>query len=581
MDQSLPRNGLLGAGQFIERAAYFLLVLLAATFAFELTRPLVTGRSVIFTNVETVAVTAIFLWLLSQLINRKSIRVPQQLALPLIAWLIILTLSTLMAPAYSEKALLFMGRVVVGILIALATYNLAAAPNRQMVMIVVLASSAVAVAVLGLFEGFNVSPIVGWLDQFKIAPTRVGDILRVSSTLTYSTISAMVLEMILPLLPVLTLAARRPFWRYLAGLGVFMILSAHVLTLSRAGSITLLTVLAVMAAVGMKRGRRRLAVISSATALVYLILLFLLFVRNPTTILRLTTETDQLWYRAEYDIPQEIVSRPGERLVVPVKVSNEGKRSWNNDGEYFFALSYHLYDAGGNPVTYEGERTRLPESVSVGGEVELQSQVLAPLETGIYSIEWDMVQEAITWFSWKDGASTRSTLIVRGDPVGDNAQPEAVPPPTDVAVINPTPGRLTLWRTALLMFGDYPVLGVGPDNFRWQYGAYAGLEEWNTGIHANNLYIELLADSGLLGLVAFIWLSWQILRLGVTAVNGQRDEGSWLLALGLVVGIAAWYVHGLFDYFYEFSSTYILFWLMLGLLGTFSIKEHAAHADRI
>ncbi len=581
MDQSLPRKGLVGSGQFIEQAAYFLLVLLAAIFAFELTKPLVTSGSVIFTNVETAAVMAILLWLLSQLINRKSIHVPQQLALPLFAWLITLTLSTLMAPAYSEKALLFMGRVVVGILIALATYNLATTPTRQMVMIVVLASSAVVVAVLGLLEGFNISPIVGWLDQFKLAPTRVGELLRVSSTLTYSTISAMVLEMILPLLLVLTLVARRPFWRYLAMLGVFMILSAHVLTLSRAGSISLLTALAVMAAVGMKWGRPRLSVVSSATAFVYLILLFLVFVRNPITILRLTTETDQLWYMAKYDVPQEIVSQPGERLEIPVKVSNVGKRSWNNDGEYFFALSYHLYDAGGNPVTYEGERTRLPESVAIGKDLEVQGQVLAPLQTGIYSIEWDMVQEAITWFSWKDGANARSTLIVRGDPVGDSAQLAAVPPPTDVAVINPTPGRLTLWRTALVMFGDYPVLGVGPDNFRWQYGAYAGLEEWNTGIHANNLYIELLADSGLLGLVAFIWLSWQILRLGVAAVNGQRKEASWLLALGLVVGIGSWYVHGLFDYFYEFSSTYILFWLMLGLLGAFSTKERAAHADRI
>jgi hypothetical protein len=487
----------------------------------------------------------------------------------------------ILAPSNHEQALLFMGRVLAGILIALSTYNLASTRTRQLIVIAALVSSGVIVALFGLFESLNISPVVSWLNGFKVAPTRVGDILRVSSTLSYATITAMVLEMILPLLLVLALVTRRLFVRGLLGAALLAILSVHVLALSRAGALSLLVVLLVMAAAGIRRGRRRITIASLITAFVYLMLLILVVVRNPNTLLRLTTETDQTWYRAQYEVPQEIVSRPGERITVPVKVANEGERSWLNDGSQSFALGYHLLDEGGNPVTYEGERTPLPQPVSAGGEVKLQAQILAPLQPGIYSVEWDMVQDEVTWFSWKDDSPASSSLVVGGDPVQYSTPIKTVPPPTDVTVINPTPGRFTLWQAALTMFVDYPLLGVGPDNFRWQYGTYVGLEEWNTGIHANNLYIELLADTGILGFSAFIWLSWQIIRMGLDKLKRQRDETSWLLALGLVAGLITWYVHGLFDYFYEFSPTYILFWLMVGLLAAISVPERVVDAGRI
>jgi hypothetical protein len=581
MDHSLPRSGQLGASKFFDQAAFVLLVVLSAVFAFELTRPLVNSGPIALTNVETVAVLVIAFWLLAQLTQRKPIQVPRQLWLPSLVWLLLLTISTILAPSYHDRALLFMGRVLAGILIALSAYNLASTRTRQLVVIAALVSSAVIVAIFGLLESSNISSVVSWLNGFKVAPTRVGDILRVSSTLSYATITAMVLEMILPLVLVFALVTRRLFVRGLLGVALLAILGAHVLALSRAGAVSLLVALVVMAAAGILRGWRRVTAASLLTALLYLMLLVLVIVRNPNTLLRLTTETDQTWYRAQYEVPQEIVSRPGERITVPVKVTNEGGRSWTNDGAHFFALAYHLVDEGGDPVTYEGERTPLPQPVATGEEVKLQGQILAPLQPGIYSVEWDMIQDEVTWFSWKDDSPASSSLIVSGDPVQSSTPFKAVPPPTDITVINPTPGRFTLWQAALTMFVDYPLLGVGPDNFRWQYGSYAGVEEWNTGIHANNLYIESLADTGILGFIAFIWLSWQLIRLGLDKVKSQRDEVSWLLALGLVAGLITWYVHGLFDYFYEFSPTYILFWLMVGLLAAFSVPERVVDASRI
>src|SRR5207245_1243891 len=71
-----------------------------------------------------------------------------------------------------------------------------------------------------------------------------------------------------------------------------------------------------------------------------------------------------------------------------------------------------------------------------------------------------------------------------------------------VAGLAPVP-RADLWRAALRMFAQRPLLGFGPDNFRHLYGAYLGLQVWDERVHANNLYLELLADVGVLGAAAF------------------------------------------------------------------------------
>lgn len=582
MDHSFVRVDHISAGRFFENAAFALLVVLSVLFAFEMTRPLVSGGPLALSNVESVAVMVITLWLLGQIVRREPVRWPRELMLPAAAWLGVLIISTLFAPAHHDKALLFLGRVLAGILIMVAAYNLANTQARQRVLIGALGSSAILIALLGMMEAFNVSPVVSWLAAFKVAPTRVGDILRVSSTLSYATIAAMVLEMLLPLLLALFLIVRRVGWRLVLGGGIALVLNAHALTLSRAGALSIFVALALMAAAGIFRGWRRITTAAALSAVLYLLLLILLFVRNPNTLLRLATETEQSWYQAAYEVPHDIKAKPGERLTVPVKVTNNGQRSWNPDGEQFFALSYHLFDDPGDLVSYEGERTALPHTIEPGEEVELQGSILAPAVPGVYSIEWDMVQNTVTWFSWKNESAGSSALVVGGSALaGPDPPPPVTEAPTDITVISPTPGRIHLWQTALRMFSDYLVLGVGPDNFRWQYGSYAGVDEWNTGIHANNLYIELLADTGILGFGIFIWLSWRILRMGRAKVKGQRMEGSWLLVLGILVGLITWYLHGFFDYFYEFTPTYMLFWLMVGLLAAFIVPERESNADRI
>lgn len=563
----------------LERAAFAALLVLAAIFPFELRQPLIDFGWFVLTDVEIVLYSAIILWSISHIAGRRLPSVPRRLWLPVVAWLGVLAISALLATAFRGLALHFVGRTASGVLVGWMAYDLAHTPHRWQALIVAMAVAGTLVAVFGLFEASAVPALSGWLGAFKASPTRVGDVLRVSSTLSYATIASMVLEMTIPLMLALALVVQQRTLRVLAWAGITVSLAALTLTLSRAGMISLVVALGLMIGVAMWKRQRWAVVAGAAAAGVLVVFVGLALLSNPTVGLRLSTETERDWYQAGYVAPASVQALPGQRVSIPVQVTNNGVRTWTSGGEHPFALSYHLYGSTDEPVTYDGARSALPDDLAPGDTTVIQAQVEIPPEPGEYRVEWDMVQEAVTWFSWKDAPTASTRVLALGQPV-ESAEMNVSVAPIDVRIINPTPGRLKLWRAALRMAADRPLLGVGPDNFRLLYGSYAGVDDWDTGIHANNLYIEWLADTGVIGLLAFLWMSVTMGREVVRRVTRGPTEASWLLTLGLAAGLLAWYVHGVLDYFYEFTPTFVAFWLIAGLASRTPSPERRMGGDR-
>jgi O-antigen ligase len=124
--------------------------------------------------------------------------------------------------------------------------------------------------------------------------------------------------------------------------------------------------------------------------------------------------------------------------------------------------------------------------------------------------------------------------------------------------------RSMLWRAAVSAWRAHPLLGIGPDNFRHLSGQFLGRAHTeDERMHANSLYFETLADLGLVGLLAFGVL---VAALGGSARRAVAAPGSRILALGVAAGLATYLLHGLLDYFLEFTPTYALFWLLAGML---------------
>jgi hypothetical protein len=121
-------------------------------------------------------------------------------------------------------------------------------------------------------------------------------------------------------------------------------------------------------------------------------------------------------FGAKYSLPTIPSLCSGSRVTVPVSVTNTGALTWTATGATAFHLSYHWYK-GTLLDTYNGERTVLPHDIIPGETVLLQANLKAPSTPGTYVLKWDMVEEAVTWFSGQgvptadEGASVSLAVV--------------------------------------------------------------------------------------------------------------------------------------------------------------------------
>jgi O-antigen ligase/polysaccharide polymerase Wzy-like membrane protein len=145
-------------------------------------------------------------------------------------------------------------------------------------------------------------------------------------------------------------------------------------------------------------------------------------------------------------------------------------------------------------------------------------------------------------------------------------------------------GRATENLAALYVFRDHPALGVGPGQFFRHYSAIYGnaldLRYLKTNRRAHNLYLEIAADTGALGLAAFLAIVGvtmaQLWRL--TVFWRRRDPGLASLSRAFLLALVAYLATGIFlQLAYE---RYFWFLLALANATVWMLRREAARAER-
>jgi O-antigen ligase len=129
--------------------------------------------------------------------------------------------------------------------------------------------------------------------------------------------------------------------------------------------------------------------------------------------------------------------------------------------------------------------------------------------------------------------------------------------------------RLQLWQSSLAMIGDHPLLGVGLDNFLYQYRSHYVLptawEEFDLS-HPHNLVFDFWLRLGLPGLVVLVGLLVAFFWKGLRAYRRLPEGYERLLVLGLMGGMVNFVAHGLVDNAFFLVDLAFAFVIALGLV---------------
>lgn len=135
--------------------------------------------------------------------------------------------------------------------------------------------------------------------------------------------------------------------------------------------------------------------------------------------------------------------------------------------------------------------------------------------------------------------------------------------------------RLNRWTCALRMFKEKPIFGWGPGTYQYEYAQFQSSGEltWISTFHgdkgnAHSEYLTYLSESGLMGLLIFFgWVFFSI-HLGLKLVYNHPTLLGRTLALGLLLGLVSFYIHGGVNAFIDQDKIAVLIFASLaGLVG--------------
>ena len=137
-------------------------------------------------------------------------------------------------------------------------------------------------------------------------------------------------------------------------------------------------------------------------------------------------------------------------------------------------------------------------------------------------------------------------------------------------------GRLPWWQAGAAMFRDHPVVGAGLGRYPRLMGSYGGGPSRE---NTHNLFLQLLAETGLVGFTAFMAVCGSICLALARAIATAHDNGRRAVALGGLIGVVAFLLTLLTGHTLLLPSGQILWASFVALVLTIAAPSRP-HPDR-
>ncbi len=140
-------------------------------------------------------------------------------------------------------------------------------------------------------------------------------------------------------------------------------------------------------------------------------------------------------------------------------------------------------------------------------------------------------------------------------------------------------GRLVRWLTGLRILEFYPE-GLGLGHFGGAVAMNHGLStivdvEVVDTFYMDNYYLKTAVEAGIIGLIAFVMLMYQVFINGLRVVKLTEGDSFNSIACGILAGLSGVIVHNCVENVFEVPMMTTLFWLFAGvLMAVWYSKKH-------
>lgn len=126
--------------------------------------------------------------------------------------------------------------------------------------------------------------------------------------------------------------------------------------------------------------------------------------------------------------------------------------------------------------------------------------------------------------------------------------------------------RIALWTSALKMFLDNPVNGVGYDQFKSSYKRDYKIENIPPFSHSHNNILNIAAELGLIGLLTFIYLMIFILKKLILYYQKETNQNLKLFYMSSILTFVVYHVQGLTQYNFGDTEPLHFFWFYIAII---------------
>ena len=131
------------------------------------------------------------------------------------------------------------------------------------------------------------------------------------------------------------------------------------------------------------------------------------------------------------------------------------------------------------------------------------------------------------------------------------------------------PSRTEIWKDSLGMVRDFPLLGTGFGTFGYVFPLYKmAAEKPLIYLHAHNDYLEILVETGFVGLASLMAALVIFLYSALRALAGLAREENYFrffILAGALTGVFSMLVHSLADFGLQIPSNALYFAFLIGL----------------